>query len=88
MASPSEVVEVQRPRRFRTRFGNRILSGENEATFEPDGEGTLLTQRIIPRGLVSRISARIFATGSYRGSFRGELAEFKRLAERDAARTG
>jgi uncharacterized protein YndB with AHSA1/START domain len=86
MSSPTEVVAAERPKHFRTRFGNRILRGESEATFQPDGDGTLLTQRMLPRGLISRISARIFATGSYRGSFRGELAEFKRLAEQDAAR--
>jgi uncharacterized protein YndB with AHSA1/START domain len=87
MASSTEVLEVQRPSRFRTRFGSRLLRGENEATFEPDGRGgTLLTERFRTRGLVSAIAARIFATGSYRGSFRGELAEFARLAERQASR--
>jgi hypothetical protein len=29
--------------------------------------------------------ARIFATGSYRGSFRGELEAFRNLVEREAA---
>jgi hypothetical protein len=81
MASQTEVLDVERPRRFRTRFGNRILRGENEATFEPDGDGTVLTQRLRTHGFVSAIAARIFAIGSIRGSFRGELLAFKRLAE-------
>jgi uncharacterized protein YndB with AHSA1/START domain len=81
-ASPTEVLDVERPHRFKTRFGNRLLRGENEATFEPEGSGTLLSQRFRTKGVVSAVVARIFATGSYRGSFRGELAEFARLAER------
>ena len=87
MRSPAEVVDAQRPHRFRTRFGNRMLRGENEATFEPDGSGTLLTQRMVTKGLVSAVTARIFAAGSYRGSFKGELAEFARLAGQEASRS-
>jgi uncharacterized protein YndB with AHSA1/START domain len=83
MASPTEVIAVERPRLFRTRFGNRMLRGENEATFEPDGEGTRLTQTFRTEGLIPAIAARIFATGSYKGSFRGELAHFGRIAESD-----
>ena len=86
MSSPTEVVEVQRPHRFRTRFGNRLLRGENDTTFEPDGTGTILSQRFVTNGLISAIAARIFATGSYRGSFKGELAEFARLATEESAR--
>jgi uncharacterized protein YndB with AHSA1/START domain len=82
MASPTEVLAVERPRHFKTRFGNRLLRGTNEATFQADGTGTRLTQRFVTRGLISAVAARIFATGSYRGSFRGELAEFAKLAER------
>ena len=88
LASPSEVLEAQRPHRFKSRFGNRLLRGESEAAFEPDGSGTLLTQRYFTRGLSSAIVARIFATGSYRGSFRGELAAFARLAERESVQAG
>ena len=84
MASPTEVLEADRPRVFATRFGSRVLAGENRATFEPDGDGTRLTQTFHVRGLLPRIMARIFATGSYRGSFRGELDEFVKIAEADA----
>src|SRR3989442_1440361 len=52
MASPSEVVDVERPHRFRTRFGNRLLRGESEAIFDPDGGGTRLTQRLRTHGQV------------------------------------
>lgn len=84
MSSPTEVIAAERPRVFKTRFGSRLLRGTNEATFEAEGSGTRLTQRFVTRGLISAVAARIFATGSYRGSFRGELAEFGRLAEREA----
>ena|SRR5947207_1319066 len=84
MSSRTEVLEVERPRRFRGKFGNRILRGENEAMFESDGRGgTVLRQTLRTNGVVAAVAARIFATGSFRGSFRGELAEFGRLAERE-----
>jgi uncharacterized protein YndB with AHSA1/START domain len=83
MSSPTEVLAVEPPRLFRTRFGNRLLRGETEATFDPDGDGTRLTQVFRTEGIIPAIAARIFATGSYKGSFRGELAEFGRIAERD-----
>jgi uncharacterized protein YndB with AHSA1/START domain len=85
MRSPTRVLEVERPRRIRSRFGNAVLRGETEVTFEPDGDGTALTQRFRTEGLIPAIAARIFATGSWRGSFRGELATFAKLAEREAA---
>lgn len=87
MRSASEVVEVERPRRFAARFGNRILRGLNQATFEPDGGGTRLTETLETEGLIPAIMGRIFAIGSYRGSFRGELAHFGRLAEAEARAT-
>jgi uncharacterized protein YndB with AHSA1/START domain len=85
MRSPSEVLEVDRPRHIRTRFGSILLRGENEATFEPEGEGTRIRQTFRTTGLISAVSARIFASGSYKGSFQGELNEFARIAEREAA---
>ena len=84
MASRTVVLDVERPRRFRTRFGNRILRGTNEATLERVGTGTQLTQRMETEGLIAAIMGRIFAMGSYRGSFRGELATFVGIAEREA----
>jgi uncharacterized protein YndB with AHSA1/START domain len=85
MASRTQVLDAERPRRFRTRFGNRILRGTSEATFEPAGAGTQLTQRMETEGLVAAIAGRIFAMGSYEGSFRGELAKFAGIVEREAA---
>jgi uncharacterized protein YndB with AHSA1/START domain len=84
MRSPTEVLGVERPRKIRTRFGNRVLRGETTATFEPDGAGTRLTQEFQTEGLIPAVMARIFATGSWRGSFRGELDAFARLAEAEA----
>jgi uncharacterized protein YndB with AHSA1/START domain len=84
MASPTEVIAVERPRLFRTRFGSRILRGENQAIFEPDGNGTRLTQDLWTTGFVSALMARLFATGSYRGSFQGELNHFARIASGEA----
>ena len=84
MHSTTEILEAIRPRLIRTHFGNRLLRGETRATFEADRGGTLLTQEFRTEGLIPAIVARVFATGSYRGSFRGELNAFARLAEQDA----
>jgi uncharacterized protein YndB with AHSA1/START domain len=86
MRSPTEVLEAERPGHFRTRFGNLILKGESDVTFEPEGGGTRLTQVFRTRGAVSAIFARIFATGSYAGSFQGELEAFRRIVERASNR--
>ena len=88
MKSPTEVIEAERPRLFATRFGNLILRGTNRTVLEPDGTGTRITQTFRTVGLVSEISARIFAAGSYRGSFQGELEAFARLAEAEVAARG
>jgi uncharacterized protein YndB with AHSA1/START domain len=84
MRSPTEVLAAERPRHIRTKFGSWLLRGENEATFTPDGDGTRLDQVFRTTGLISAISARIFATGSYTGSFQGELDHFARLAAAEA----
>jgi uncharacterized protein YndB with AHSA1/START domain len=85
MKSPTEVVEAERPRLFATRFGNVILRGTNRTILEPDGDGTRITETFQTVGLIPAISARIFASGSYRGSFQGELEAFARLAEAESA---
>jgi uncharacterized protein YndB with AHSA1/START domain len=84
MRSPTEIVAVERPGHVRTRFGNLILKGESEARFEPEDGGTRLTQEFFTRGVVSALAARLFATGSYKGSFRGELEAFRQIVEREA----
>jgi hypothetical protein len=84
MRSGTEVLEAVRPRMLRTRFGNWLLRGETFVTFEPDGSGTRVTQEFRTEGLIPAVAAHLFATGSYRGSFRGELNTFARLAEREA----
>jgi hypothetical protein len=85
--SPTTVIAAERPSRFATRFGNTYLRGENEAWLEEldGGKGTHLTQEFRVHGLLPRLVARIFATGSYKGSFRGELNHFKEICEREAA---
>jgi uncharacterized protein YndB with AHSA1/START domain len=82
--SPTEVLDVDPPRRFATRFGSWVLRGRSSATFEPDGEGTRLTQEFETVGRISAISSWVFSRGSYEGSFRGELQKFARIAEREA----
>lgn len=86
--SPTEVLEAERPRLYATRFGSFILRGTNRTVLEADGAGTRITETFQTVGLVSEISARIFAAGSYRGSFQGELEAFARLAEAEAAGRG
>lgn len=77
------MLDVGRPRLIRTRFGNWFLRGATETTFDPEADGTRLTQRLETEGLIPALVARLFATGSYEGSFRAELATFARLAERE-----
>ena len=84
MASRTEVLEADPPRVFRTRFGSRVLAGESSARFEPEGDGTRINQEFRTRGLIAGIMGRIFALGSYRGSFQGELNAFARIAERES----
>lgn len=84
MKSPTEVLDVDRPRFIRTRFGNRLLRGETEATFEAEGGGTRITQVFRTEGLIPAIAGWLFSKGSYTGSFRGELESFRKLAEREA----
>lgn len=86
MASRTEVLEADPPHRLRTRFGNQILRGESQATFVADGGGTRLTQEFWTEGIVAAISSWIFARGTWRGSFRGELLDFARLVERGRVR--
>ena len=85
MSSVTEIVDVERPRRYAGRFGNRMLAGTNSTTFEPDGSGTRLTQTFVTRGFIPGVMGWIFGHGSYPGSFRGELRVFVRLAEAEAA---
>jgi uncharacterized protein YndB with AHSA1/START domain len=85
MKSPTAILEVDPPRRFVTRFGNWLLRGRSSATFEPDGDGTLVTQEFETVGRISAISSWVFSRGSYEGSFRGELEKFARIAERESA---
>ena len=84
MKSPTEILEVDRPHRVRTRFGNLILKGESDVRLEPTPDGTRLTQVFRTRGIISAITGRLFAAGSYEGSFRGELEQFRSIAEREA----
>jgi uncharacterized protein YndB with AHSA1/START domain len=88
MASPTEVLAADRPRHIRTRFGNAILKGESDVTFEAEGGGTRIHQVFMTRGFVAAIFGRLFAMGSYRGSFRGELETFRKLVEREASGQG
>jgi uncharacterized protein YndB with AHSA1/START domain len=83
--SRTTVIDVERPRRFATRFGNWYLRGQNVTALEAEGSGTRLTETFETEGVIPAIMARIWASGSYEGSFRGELEHFGRLAE-EAAR--
>lgn len=88
MKSPTETLEVERPRHVRTRFGNLILKGESDVRLEPTPGGTRLTQVFRTRGIVSAITGRLFAAGSYEGSFKGELEKFRTIVERESGRGG
>lgn len=81
--SKTVILEAERPSRYRTKFGNWMLRGENDATFEQVGDATRLTQTFRTVGAIPAFFGRLFAMGSYKGSFRGELNEFKRICERE-----
>ena len=83
MSSPTEVLVADRPSRFQTRFGNRILRGEAETTFEEVDGRTRLVEAFEIQGFIPNLTARVFGTGSYKGSFRGKLNAFKAIVERE-----
>jgi len=84
MKSPTVVLEADRPRYFKTRFGNWLLRGTNATTFEAEGDGTRITEEFVTEGWVPAVTSRLFGMGSYKGSYQGELNEFAKLAEREA----
>lgn len=84
--SPTEILEVERPRLYMTRFGTAWLRGTNRAELEDVPAGTKLTQTFVTEGFLPGIFGWIFGHGSYRGSFLGELRHFGRIAEAEAAR--
>jgi len=86
--SVTTIVEAERPRWIRTRFGTWLLRGEQTAAFDETANGTRLEQTFETVGVIPAIAARIFATGSYRGSFRGELNAFKAICEKEARAAG
>jgi uncharacterized protein YndB with AHSA1/START domain len=83
--SPTVVLDAERARYFKTRFGSWLLRGTNSTTFEPEGNGTRITEEFVTEGWVSAITSRLFGIGSYKGSYQGELNEFAKLAEREGS---
>lgn len=79
------VVVGERPRRFTWRVRLGPLSAEFDATFDPSGSGTRMTETVRTRGVLGWLWNRVLSTGSRRGSFRGELQTFARICEREAA---
>ena len=87
--SETEIVEVESPRLFMTRFGNVYLRGTNRTELVPvdaSGNRTRITQTFVTEGFLPGIVGWIFGHGSYRGSFLGELRHFGRIAEAEAER--
>ena len=70
MSSPTTVLAAERPRLFKTRFGNGVLRGTSEATFTARGnDGTHMIQEFQTDGLIAGLMGRIFSIGSYRAAF-------------------
>ncbi|MEX2547250.1 MAG: SRPBCC family protein [Chloroflexota bacterium] len=89
LPSRTKVLDAERPRHTRTRIQSRMLSAETDTTFAAMGDSaTRLTETLRSHGMIAAVVARIFATGSYKGSFRGELQAFKRMCEREAREHG
>ena len=83
MKSPTEVLEAERPRRFATKFGNWVLRGRSSASFEPDGDGTRVTQEFETVGRISA-SRHGSSRAAHTRAASGELEKFARLAESEA----
>jgi uncharacterized protein YndB with AHSA1/START domain len=71
MRSQTEVLDAERPVWFRTRFGNRILRGENSPTFVAEGDGTRVIQEFRTEGWIAAIAARLSRRARTAGSFQG-----------------
>lgn len=84
-SSAVEILASDRPRHVTWRVSNRLLTAEFETRFETRPHGARLTETIRTRGLIGWIWARILGTGSYTGSFRGELRVFAAICERGPA---
>lgn len=80
-----EIIAADRPRHvaWAIRFGP--LVAEIDCRFEPQAAGTRMTETIRTRGVIGSIWAKILGSGTYKGSFRGELVTFGRLCMREAA---
>lgn len=81
--APVEVIDGRRPTTYAFRVSWGPVTAEFRAEFAAIPGGTRLTQILRTRGPLAWIWARILATGSYAGSFRGEMATFARIAERE-----
>lgn len=79
----AEVIVGDRPRRYAWNVRLGPLAAEFDTRFDPSGSGTRMTETVRTRGLVAWLWNRVLSTGSYRGSFRGELRAFARIVERE-----
>lgn len=75
--------DVRATTAYRTRVDGAVRGGETFVRFEPQGGGSRVTLEVRTEGLLPGIAGRLLATGSYRGSFRGQLHSFARFAERE-----
>lgn len=85
-AGSVETLAAERPRSVRWRVKAGRLTAEISAAFEAveaGGARTQMTQTITTSGVLGWVWARVLATGSFRGSFRGELMRFAKICERD-----
>ena len=83
--SPTEILEVERLRRFATEFGElgaaRSIERNIRARRRRGPHHAGIRAR---RSHLGGSPSWIFSRGSYEGSFRGELEKFARIAEREA----
>lgn len=84
----AEVIEADRPRVVAWRVRAGPISATIAATFAATGTGTRLVETIGTTGVVGWVWSAILGTGSYRGSFRGELAVFARICGQDPSPGG
>lgn len=83
-----DVIAGDRPRRYAWRVRLGPIAAEFDSSFEPSTSGTTMTETVRTAGPVAWLWNRVLSTGTYRGSFRGELREFSRICEREARSPG
>lgn len=84
LAEEHEVLAAERPYYVRTRITLGTIRAVTMTTFEAIDGTTRLRQSVVTRTIAASAWARILTSKRYWGGFAAELANFCRIAEREA----